>query len=175
MPIGPREISASWFARCRLAVSTISYRFWDTEGTKWLTLLSRCMDKRQKYTVACLAEAFRRLLKPNHTKVECWCDCAPNFRAREFVGSTLVKSLKKEGITSARIHFKADHHGKCEIDGYLGALSRFRKEVSKERSIEDVPDLVSAYEEKAALRKEIDPAWDETFVDWIVQGVLMFF
>ena len=87
-----------------------------------------------------------------------WSDCGRHFRSGELQHYLLktVKNIKK--IFAVKVNYFVEYHGKSEIDGHFGLLSRWKKQAELQERIDDVLDLVSIFMENASNQNPDDPA-----------------
>ena len=52
-------------------------------------------------------------------------------------------------LSNVQLNFSSEYHGKSEVDGHFGVLSRWHKEGELIKSIKDVNNLILHFEEKA--------------------------
>ena len=131
LPLGPVEISTWWFARSRLAFSTIGLRLWAaaSEGVPALNdiraVVSRCMENWSEYMIAVLEALLSdRPDLAHYANLVLWADGAPNMKSRKVIGTMSFRTLQKFNFWSVSFKYFATHHGKTELDGFFGALSK---------------------------------------------------
>ena len=55
-------------------------------------------------------------------------------------------------FNNVQLNFFSEYHGKSEVDGHFGVLSRWHKDGELTKSIKDVNDLILHFKEKAQER-----------------------
>ncbi|PVV02259.1 hypothetical protein BB560_003293 [Smittium megazygosporum] len=68
------------------------------------------------------------------------------------------RSLKKSdygGIQKFKLNYFMVNHGKSDVDGHFGVLSRWFKDIERNMHLSSIEDLVSAFREKAETSENI--------------------
>ena len=76
LPLGPIEVSSQWFARARLAFSTLGVHIWAAGGVNEMhTVCSRVMENTSGYTMAALWDLLKaRSDMANYDHFVIWAD-----------------------------------------------------------------------------------------------------
>ena len=90
LPRGREHTTHSWYVGERLGVSTFGCVTWSrSSGTKWIFLLSRCIDKCSAYARACMErvhELVGQSMAGHHTITE-WSDGPKQFKSTMSLGA----------------------------------------------------------------------------------------
>eukprot|EP00974_Lingulodinium_polyedra_P040417 3881784-Lingulodinium_polyedra.AAC.1 len=84
LPLGPEETGAVWYAQARLAFVTLSCKVWGygVEGShRWLTFVTRVMEKTALASVTMFEEMLSHLTLPGAKGICLWADAGSHFRA----------------------------------------------------------------------------------------------
>ena len=152
LPVGPIEVSTIWFARARLAYSTLVVKFWSaaTEGKEPInemhTYVGRTMEKTSKYPLAVLKDVLQK--RPDlaaFNQLTLWSDGCGQFKSREVVGTTAFDFAHAFGWEEVETSYTAPKHGKSPLDGHMGVLSKVKESVALRKMLLEICDVVDAF------------------------------
>lgn len=133
-------------------------------GGIYIALLSRVMDKSQRYAFACIRECLNRVSLDSCHTICFHSDCGPHFRGHTLFGSLTVHTL---GVAKKhlRIQFGAEHHMKSRVDGLFGRMGRAVQQGRQEAMLKTIGDVVQCCE---SFRLPPGPAASqEMYIDFV--------
>ncbi|PVU90256.1 hypothetical protein BB560_006222 [Smittium megazygosporum] len=81
-------------------------------------------------------------------KVNFWSDSGPHFKNGNVIYSFLVDFRQNFTDKKIGINFFNEKHGKSDVDGHFGVLSRWYKDLEAIRNISSIIDIKECFEEK---------------------------
>jgi hypothetical protein len=154
LPIGPTQCGAEWYAGSRQGYSTCGSYCWSSTTDemakgKYICQLSRVVEKSSAYALACMMDTMEKLEKmgwlDGQVAIQIFVDCGPSFRSREWI-STILYKLPDRWRRNTFLNFFLESHGKTQLDGFFGVLSRRRTEAALSKKITTVEELVDVYQ-----------------------------
>ena len=142
------------------------------KGTRpeWTIVLSRVVEKTAKFN--CLQKEWLLQHLKDRGFVKAWVqitwlsDCGPNLRCNRTLAHSCIRFVELHQVHSQHI-FALECHGKGELDGKMGDLSRRKHEAATLKMIIDIGGLKKVFETTHNERKALAPVEDEVFFDWL--------
>lgn len=170
MPVGPRELSAQFYAHERMAFSSFGVKAWDAKGAKWLIYLSRVVEKTSAIAIAEVQDMMKHHLDlHNYSKLTWWSDGPRQFRSRPFI-STLTKNTFDTYPTLQDIscNYGAPKRMKKAVDRMFGVLRGIFNRERLVTQLMEIEDVVQCYNKHFATMREKHPQDPEVFIKLFV-------
>ena len=137
LPVGPAEGGRWWYANARLSVTVFVVYVWgaDVDIPGYYMYFSDVLDHTPDFSVACLDDLLRRVCPPSVSEISLWADVGTHFRAARTWGYWLDYLPTKMKCNTSANYFP-DGHGKEEIDGHIGRVGRWIREIAKKKCVE---------------------------------------
>lgn len=78
-----------------------------------------------------------------------WSDCGNHFRSKELIYFAVKEIIEQKVCWEIEINFFVEYHGKNDVDGNFGVISRWFKEGENVQQIENIDDLISYLNDKS--------------------------
>jgi hypothetical protein len=158
-PRGPSESGPMWYAQARLAVTVWGCKVSGacTNGeTHWQILISRCMDRTAKFSVALIDQVLSMYNFDTTTDLTTWCDVGPHFRNYEVLG-TLGTLVPQSLRLNTHVNFGPEAHFKTGVDGQFGLMDNTLNAVTMREEVHSMEQFHEAMVQGAALRATANP------------------
>jgi hypothetical protein len=168
VPIGPSEVGAQWYARARLAVNNLGLCVWGAgvKGMRYISLLSRVMEKTSEYTVAAVMEVTNRLDLTETDQLVFWTDVGTHFRSYRVL-STLPLRIAETHKVHCKINYGCENHMKKLVDGRFALQSAAKDKHALMHDIHSISDCVNLWTADFLDRKKYAPdIGDEDYIEY---------
>ncbi|PVV02355.1 hypothetical protein BB560_003193 [Smittium megazygosporum] len=81
--------------------------------------------------------------------VSLWSDSGPHFKNADYLYATCIELPWLFPRSRFTLNYFMENHGKSDVDGHFGLLTRWHKNFERNRRISSIDELVSAFREKA--------------------------
>ncbi|PVU91039.1 hypothetical protein BB560_006150 [Smittium megazygosporum] len=79
----------------------------------------------------------------------------PHFKNTDYLYSVCFELPRIFPSKKFKLNYFMENHGKSDVGGYFGVLSRWFKEIERNRHLPSIEDLVSAFREKTQVSENI--------------------
>ncbi|PVV02680.1 hypothetical protein BB560_002866 [Smittium megazygosporum] len=84
-----------------------------------------------------------------------WSDPGPHFKNADYLYSVYLELPQIFYSKKSKLNYFMENHGKRDVNGHFGVLSRWFKDIERNRYLLSNEDLVSAFREKAETSENI--------------------
>ncbi|PVV04587.1 hypothetical protein BB560_000919 [Smittium megazygosporum] len=88
-------------------------------------------------------------------EINLWSDSGPHFKNANCLYPACLELSQIFSSKKFKLNYFMENHGKSEVDDHFGVLSRWFKEIERNRYLPSIEDLVSAFREKAQVPENI--------------------
>jgi hypothetical protein len=158
LPKGPDEVGEVWRAQSRLTVSCHGSLVWGPSLAKEEihVFYSRIIEKSSSFTTLVLQALLDKLKASGAlegiTDLLLWSDCGNHYRSVKLVSMAAFPWVDRYR-SSIHLRWHLEKHGKSEMDGVFGVLSRNIEEAAASRWVSDVDHLCDLQRKASDARR----------------------
>ena len=140
-----------------MSVQLTSFMVWGANiiGHRWITLMSRVIEKSGRYVVAMIWEVLGKLNLDGVTQINFWSDCGPQFKNVEVLGTAGILVPQKYHV-DAGVFFGPDEHLKHRVDGFFRKLKFLMKQEALRRWLSNIDDVEEIFTADFKERRKLD-------------------
>lgn len=160
MPKGPCEASTSFYARRRLAYSTMAIHAWAAAPANgassssavpaagldvWHFYCSRVLERTPEWAVCIVTDVLKGIDTKDYTTLTVWTDAATQFKSRCWMGSLQLRILQSCDFDRVHCLYGCPKHFKSSCDREFARLASIRAQSTLSIEHKEVDDVVTAY------------------------------
>ncbi|PVV00949.1 hypothetical protein BB560_004650 [Smittium megazygosporum] len=117
---------------------------------KYFNYLSENLTHDPFYVINCLKDLLSHEEFEKFRKIHLWSDSGAHFKNSDYIYA-IFKELQSIYMGKMfSLNFLLENHGKSDVDGHFGVLSRWFRDAEKQQDILSIEDLVTCFEQKSS-------------------------
>lgn len=146
------ESSRDFYSRPEVTVFgfCIYYYAGGNEPTKkYINFVSENLSHDSHFVKSAINELFSEEFLSHIEEASFWADCGNHFRSKELIYYILKEFKQEKNLEKTQMNYFAEYHGKNEVDGNFGVLTRWFKEGEMANQVECIENLISWFRMRA--------------------------
>ncbi|PVZ96956.1 hypothetical protein BB558_007110 [Smittium angustum] len=154
---GPIETTRDFYQKSQISdlCFCVLSKSGDLVQRRYYNYLSENLSHDSLYVINCLKDLLCRSEFQEFEEVNLWSDSGPHFKNADYLYSACLELPQIFPSKKFKLNYFMENHGKSDVDGHFGVLSRWFKEIERNRYLLSIEDLVSAFREKAQVSENI--------------------
>ncbi|PVZ96692.1 hypothetical protein BB558_007387, partial [Smittium angustum] len=116
---------------------------------RYYNYLSENLSHDSLFAINCLKSLLSRSEMQGYEDISLWSDSGPHFKNADYLYATCIELPWLFPRSRFTLNYFMENHGKSDVDGHFGLLTRWHKDIERNRRISSIDELVSAFREKA--------------------------
>ncbi|PVU96561.1 hypothetical protein BB560_005800, partial [Smittium megazygosporum] len=116
---------------------------------RYYNYLSENLSHDSLYIINCLKDLLYRSEFQEFEEVNLWSDSGPHFKNTDYLYLVCLELPQIFSSKKFKLNYFMENHGKSDVDGRFGVLSRWFKEIERKMYLPSIGDLIFAFREKA--------------------------
>ncbi|PVZ96810.1 hypothetical protein BB558_007265 [Smittium angustum] len=149
---GPVEASSSFYRKRQISdlCFCLIYKDNGQMTRKYFNYLSENLTHDSFYVINCLKDLLSHEEFENFQKIHLWSDSGAHFKNSDYIYA-IFKELQSIYMGKMfSLNFFLENHGKSDVDGHFGVLSRWFRDAEKQQDILSIEDLVTCFKQKSS-------------------------
>jgi hypothetical protein len=146
------ETSRDFYSKPEVSIFGFSVHYYDTNlhrEKKSISFVSENLTHDTHFVKSAIVELLEKQFLSHINNFSFWSDCGNHFRSKELI-YFILKDLKSMfSLDTIQMNYFPEYHGKNEVDGNFGVLTRWFRDGELNDRAQDIEDLILYFRERS--------------------------